>query len=420
MFQPLNKPQNVVECGENHQHRHKCEADLEAELLGPLAHRPARAGPRRGSTSGVRRRAAGSATRLTRPIEIDRKAARLNRAPKPILATSPDDFGDADRTGNLGGGFAARRTGRRYSAPCGRHEPGLALRLRRRPQPASSAASASPRARSRRVMPRTPMRERAERTLDVARALASRQVDSVGRRARPRRSAATPLDALTIFCMSMKLPTGWPSIETTRSPGWKPAFAAGAVGQHRCDARHQDRAARARRSCPEKITMARMKLAIGPAATIAARFQTGWAAKVTARSPGAICDGRRRGLRAGGVGVAMELDVAAERDGGEPPARAVPVREADDLGPEPEREGVDLHAAPAADEEMAELVEEHHDGQHEEERHECSRTRKSRGRGSSMPPTSGAAARAQLIGHPSACRRDTARAAPRGRWLPMR
>ena len=35
---------------------------------------------------------------------------------------------------------------------------------------------------------------------------------------------------------------------------------------------------------PAKTTMARMKLATGPAATTAARFQTGWAKNETARS----------------------------------------------------------------------------------------------------------------------------------------
>ena len=44
----------------------------------------------------------------------------------------------------------------------------------------------------------------------------------------------------------------------------------------------------------------------------------------------------------------------------------LPIGEGDDLGAEPERKGVDPDAAPAADEEMAELVEEHDDDQHEQ------------------------------------------------------
>ena len=65
--------------------------------------------------------------------------------------------------------------------------------------------------------------------------------------------------------------------------------------------------------------------------------------------------------------VVDELHVAAERDPRDLPPRAVPVGEADDLGPEADREGLDAHPAPARHEEMAELVDEHHDGQDEEE-----------------------------------------------------
>ena len=45
----------------------------------------------------------------------------------------------------------------------------------------------------------------------------------------------------------------------------------------------------------------------------------------------------------------------------------MPVGEAHDLGPEADGERLDSHAAPACDEEMAELVDEHHDGQNEKE-----------------------------------------------------
>src|SRR6185437_11902529 len=65
--------------------------------------------------------------------------------------------------------------------------------------------------------------------------------------------------------------------------------------------------------------------------------------------------------------VVDEFHIAAERDPGEPPARPVPVVEADDLRPETDRECLDRHAAPAGHKKMAELVEEYHDGEHEEE-----------------------------------------------------
>src|SRR4051794_15317971 len=76
----------------------------------------------------------------------------------------------------------------------------------------------------------------------------------------------------------------------------------------------------------------------------------------------------RRIRHARAVDVAGELDVAAERDRRELPAGAVAVGEADELGPETDREGVDADAAPAADEEMPELVDEDHDREDDEER----------------------------------------------------
>ncbi len=68
--------------------------------------------------------------------------------------------------------------------------------------------------------------------------------------------------------------------------------------------------------------------------------------------------------------VAEELDVAAKRNGGQLPARAVLVVEADDLRAEAEREDQHLDAAPARHQEMAEFVEKHDDGEHEQERHD--------------------------------------------------
>src|SRR5690606_11509865 len=62
--------------------------------------------------------------------------------------------------------------------------------------------------------------------------------------------------------------------------------------------------------------------------------------------------------RAGGVLVAEELHIAAERNGRDLPARAVPVVEADQFRPEADRERLDSDATPAGDEEMAQLVKE--------------------------------------------------------------
>ena len=77
---------------------------------------------------------------------------------------------------------------------------------------------------------------------------------------------------------------------------------------------------------------------------------------------------RNRGLirNAGGVFVAEELDVAAERNRGNLPARSVAVIESEQLRTEADGEDEDLNAIPARDQKMAELVEEHHDGQDEQ------------------------------------------------------
>ena len=120
------------------------------------------------------------------------------------------------------------------------------------------------------------------------------------------------------------------------------------------------------------MTAARMKLAKGPAKTTAARCQTGLLWNDPACISGVSSTGAP-GAR--GVGVVEEFDVAAERDGRDAPARAVPVVEAPELAAESDGEGRDGHAAPAGHEEVAELVEEHHHAQHEQEReheHGCS------------------------------------------------
>ena len=66
----------------------------------------------------------------------------------------------------------------------------------------------------------------------------------------------------------------------------------------------------------------------------------------------------------------MEFDIAAERNGRDAPARAKTVDSGPKLRPEADREGVDSHAAPAADDEMAELVDEHDQRQDEHEGNE--------------------------------------------------
>jgi len=70
---------------------------------------------------------------------------------------------------------------------------------------------------------------------------------------------------------------------------------------------------------------------------------------------------------AGGVFIPKKFDVAAERDGGNFPAGAVPVVEAGELGPETQRKRQHPYATPARDEEMAELMKENDDTEAEQE-----------------------------------------------------
>ena len=116
--------------------------------------------------------------------------------------------------------------------------------------------------------------------------------------------------------------------------------------------------------------MVSRKLNSGPANTVAARFQIGWVWKATLRSA-SESDGHFGIVRlADGIHVADELDVAAERDRAQLPARAAPVVEADQFRAEADRERLDADAAPAADQIVAHLVDEDDDRQHEQERHD--------------------------------------------------
>ena len=66
---------------------------------------------------------------------------------------------------------------------------------------------------------------------------------------------------------------------------------------------------------------------------------------------------------AGGIGVALEFHIAAERDPRQFPTRAMLVVPAGDFLAEADGEGLDAHAAPARHEEMPQLVDEDDDRQ---------------------------------------------------------
>ena len=90
--------------------------------------------------------------------------------------------------------------------------------------------------------------------------------------------------------------------------------------------------------------------------------------KARSHAPAGVIRARAAAIgHAGAIGVAMELDVAAERDRRHLPACAVTVVEAEELGTEADGEGVNADAAPATDEEMAHLVDEDHDAEHDDE-----------------------------------------------------
>ena len=81
--------------------------------------------------------------------------------------------------------------------------------------------------------------------------------------------------------------------------------------------------------------------------------------------------GKALGIRhAGGILVAEEFYVAAERDGGDFPARAVAVVKTDNFGPKTNGKHQDPHAAPARDQEMTQFVEEHDQAEDEQKGHE--------------------------------------------------
>src|SRR5581483_10107267 len=68
--------------------------------------------------------------------------------------------------------------------------------------------------------------------------------------------------------------------------------------------------------------------------------------------------------------VAEEFHVTAKRNGGDFPARAVPVVKADDFGAKTDRKHQNPNAAPAGDQEMAQLMEEYDQAEDEQERHD--------------------------------------------------
>ena len=77
--------------------------------------------------------------------------------------------------------------------------------------------------------------------------------------------------------------------------------------------------------------------------------------------------GKARAIRrAGGIVVAEEFYIAAERNGRDLPARPETVVKADEFGAKSDRKRQNPHPAQARDQEMPELVEKHDQAEHEQ------------------------------------------------------
>ena len=113
-----------------------------------------------------------------------------------------------------------------------------------------------------------------------------------------------------------------------------------------------------------------MKLATGPATTTAARGPTALVdeadlfLRLAHRGGGFVVGHARRVL------VAEEFHIAAEGNGGDFPARAEAVIEADDFGTETDREHQYLDTAQAGHQKMAKLMKEHDNCQYKQERND--------------------------------------------------
>ena len=80
--------------------------------------------------------------------------------------------------------------------------------------------------------------------------------------------------------------------------------------------------------------------------------------------------GRRGAFNAGDIGVAVKLDISAERKRAHAPAGAAQIHPGKELRPEAQRERVDFDPAPSPNQIMAEFVNEHDRAQDHDERND--------------------------------------------------
>ena len=99
------------------------------------------------------------------------------------------------------------------------------------------------------------------------------------------------------------------------------------------------------------------------------RSPRGCATAARPRSTSGRPMGRSSAARhAGGVGVAVELDISPERQRADPPAGAARVHPGEQLRTEAERESVDFDAAPSSDQIVPQLMDENDQAQNQDER----------------------------------------------------
>ncbi len=179
-------------------------------------------------------------------------------------------------------------------------------------------------------------------------------------------SRLSPALSLTMRCMSAKSSTDLPSIANDDVARLKSGGRGGAVRLHRVDARahrllavdHEDRGKN-----DDGQDEIRQRPGHHDGRALAHRL------KEEAFGAFAIVHGfePRRFRNACGILVAEEFHIAAERNGRDLPAGAVPIVKAAEFGTKTDGKHQNPHAAQARDHEVPELVEKHHDAEHEEE-----------------------------------------------------
>ena len=187
-------------------------------------------------------------------------------------------------------------------------------------------------------------------------------------------SIAVPVLSCTLSITVSKRAMARPSMATMMSPGWMPPAAAALLGctcadfgrreglslEDEDDGEHQHREDEiGDRPGGDHCRALRQALVVEGDFALLGRH-------------GAQLIARHRG----GIGIAEHLDVAAERDGAELPARAGAIVPAEELRAEADREDLDAHAVAARDQIVAELVNEDQDGQDDQEGDDDSRSTK--------------------------------------------